>query len=217
MGRSITAVNAGGFGLPLDQEVSAQNRRFKVFMKDGRLYQSETESAAGAVVFANMQAVEWAIGSGENGITFAVQRGGYLFEAPLSYYARTRGWGLSPGYEAVDEGFSRPVQRDCLVCHAGRLRFVPGRNATSSEAPFAEAAIGCENCHGPGQLHIAERGRGTVQLPDTSIVNPARLPARLAEDICMVCHQGGQARALLPGREYSDFRRDTTTQHCRHR
>ena len=40
-------------------------------------------------------------------------------------------------------------------------------------------------------------------------MNPKRLPARLAEDICMQCHQGGDARVLLPGKTYADFRPGT--------
>jgi hypothetical protein len=84
---------------------------------------------------------------------------------------------------------------------------VPRRDGLFEDPPFAELAIGCENCHGPGALHVAERTRGAaVTIPDTSIVNPRRLPARLAEDICMQCHQGGDTRVLLPGRKYSDFR-----------
>jgi hypothetical protein len=39
-----------------------------------------------------------------------------------------------------------------------------------------------------------------------SIVNPAKLPPRLAENICMNCHQGGDARVLQPGKSYLDFR-----------
>jgi hypothetical protein len=38
------------------------------------------------------------------------------------------------------------------------------------------------------------------------MVNPAKLPARLAENICMNCHQGGDARVLQPGKSYLDFR-----------
>jgi hypothetical protein len=53
---------------------------------------------------------------------------------------------------------------------------------------------------------VAENGRGLRAVPDTSIVNPARLPARLAEDICMQCHQAGSTRVLLPGKRYADFR-----------
>ena len=39
-----------------------------------------------------------------------------------------------------------------------------------------------------------------------SIVNPARLKPRLAEDICLNCHQSGDARVTQPGRSYLDFR-----------
>jgi len=42
-----------------------------------------------------------------------------------------------------------------------------------------------------------------------SIVNPARLSPRLAEQICINCHQGGDARVLQPGKEYADFRPGT--------
>ncbi len=206
MGRSVTPATSSGFILPVAKEIPALNRRLAVFGKDGQIFQSETQSAAGTTVFTSEHPLAWAIGSGENGITWAVQRGGYLFEAPLSYYAKTRAWDLSPGYQTADEGFSRPIGSDCLVCHTGRAQPVAGRNGMYADPPFAEAAIGCENCHGPGQLHIQERGRGTVRLPDSSIVNPARLPSRLAEDICMMCHQAGQSRVLLPGKQYSSFR-----------
>jgi thioredoxin-like negative regulator of GroEL len=44
---------------------------------------------------------------------------------------------------------------------------------------------------------------------DTTIVNPARLSPRLADDICMNCHQGGHTRVLQPGKGYLDFRPGT--------
>ena len=209
MGNSVRPVVPSGFPLPSGAKIEALGRRFEVFEKEGRIYQSESESENGATIFTNSQKLDWAIGSGQNGISFALQRGGYLFEAPLSYYARGRRWDLSPGYETADEGFSRPIRADCIVCHAGRARVIPGREAMYGNPPFTEAAIGCENCHGPGQLHVAERVRGAARLPDLSIVNPARLPSRLAEDICLMCHQAGQARALVPGKEYADFRPGT--------
>ncbi|HLY43168.1 MAG TPA: tetratricopeptide repeat protein [Terracidiphilus sp.] len=41
---------------------------------------------------------------------------------------------------------------------------------------------------------------------NTAIVNPARLTPYLADNICMACHQTGDARVLKPGKSYRDFR-----------
>jgi hypothetical protein len=185
------------------------NREYRVFSDAGQLYQAESERRDGAVVFEVVHKLEYAIGSGENGISFAVRRGNHLFQAPLSFYAKTSQWDLSPGFEDAGEGFGRPIYEACIVCHAGRPQTIANREGLYRDPPFAEAAIGCENCHGPGELHVAERGRGVRALPDSSIVNPARLPARLAEDICMQCHQAGETRVLLPGKRSADFRPGT--------
>ena len=203
MGRSVTRPAADLLPEPVRVTNATFQREFRVSREGGELFQ--TESQAG--LFDVKYKLEYAIGSGENGISFMVRRGNYFFQAPLSYYAAGKRWGLSPGYEESGEGFNRPIYEDCIVCHAGRPKPVPRRDGLFEDPPFAELAIGCENCHGPGALHVAERSRGAaVTMPDTSIVNPNRLPARLAEDICMQCHQGGDTRVLLPGRKYSDFR-----------
>jgi hypothetical protein len=206
MGRSISIARPGLWGEPAHLHSDALGRDFRVFAKDGELYQSESEEKNGTNVFETAHKLEYAIGSGENGVSFLVRRKGRLFQAPLSYYSRARKWDLSPGFDKTDEGFSRPIYEACIVCHSGRLRATPERDGMYADPPFSEMAIGCENCHGPGMLHVQERRRGARGLPDTSIVNPARLPARLAEDICMACHQAGDARVLLPGKRYADFR-----------
>lgn len=205
MGRSMSLPGAVPLPRPATIHSAPLQRDFRVFRKNGDLYQSESQPG----VFENVQKLEYAIGSGENGISFAVRRGAYLFQAPLSFYAKSGGWNLSPGFEQADEGFSRPIYHACITCHAGRPEAEPGREGIYRDPPFAELAIGCENCHGPGQAHIAAKERGVAELPDPTIVNPARLPARLAEDICMLCHQGGAARVLLPGKQYRDFRPGT--------
>jgi hypothetical protein len=209
MGRSVTIPDPG----LLDTNVLVHNaklgRDYRVFRQGGALFQSESQSVDGRTVFETSHKLEFAIGSGENGISFAVRRGDHLFQAPLSYYSAAKRWDLSPGFEETGEGFNRPLYETCIVCHAGRPQAVPKREGLYKDPPFAEMAVSCENCHGPGQLHIAERTRGRARPPDTSIVNPRRLPARLAEDICMMCHQGGQARVLLPGKDYGDFRPGT--------
>ena len=206
MGRSITRAEATPLIAAAGVRSEALQRDFKVFRENGQLYQSESEQRQGQTIFETTHQLEYAVGSGENGISFAVRRGSYLFQAPLSYFAKAGAWAMSPGFEESGEGFNRPVYEACIVCHAGRPRAVPGRDGLYRDPPFAEMAIGCENCHGPGQLHVEERGSGTGKLPDTSIVNPARLPARVAEDICMQCHQAGDARVLLPKKDYGAFR-----------
>src|SRR5581483_7258968 len=154
------------------------------------------------------QKLEYAVGSGQNGITFITKRGGFLYEAPLTYYSRNQRWDLSPGFADADLGFNRPILPACLTCHSGLAQPLPPQVGAYAEPPLKEMAIGCENCHGPGELHVSERRLGVSlrSAVDTSIVNPARLTTWLADNICMNCHQGRALRVLQPGRDYRDFR-----------
>ncbi len=170
-------------------------RDFSVFLENGQLKQRESGEG-----FSNEHAVSWAIGSGGNGLSFVVQRGDHLFQAPLSFYSRIGKWELSPGYEFADYGFNRTIAAGCIHCHSGRPQPVAKANGQYQKVPFAELSIGCENCHGPGRKHIAQGGA------KQAIVNPAKLPAERADEICMNCHQAGDTRILQPGKTESDFR-----------
>jgi hypothetical protein len=188
------------------------NRNYSVSREQDGIYESEYElDSSGAEVFRNTQRLEYVIGSGANATTFLVRRGDFLFEAPLTYYVRIRKWSLSPGYETEDIGFGRTIPAACVSCHSGIPRPVPQTRGLFRNPPFQELAIGCENCHGPGQLHVSERGRGKpiTGKADRSIVNPAWLPGWLADEICMNCHQGTATRVLQPGKEFADFRPGT--------
>ncbi len=185
------------------------NRYFEIFRKGRSLYQSEYELAPdGSETFSDTHPIAYVIGAGQNGVGYLVQEGSRLFEAPLSYYTQSHSWELSPGYQAVDYGFLRPAQSDCLVCHSGRPRPITEHTNLYKNPPFEQLAVGCENCHGPGELHVEERTKGApLQGPvDRSIVNPGNLPGWLANNVCMVCHQAGDARVLQPGKTYADFR-----------
>ncbi|MGH9630386.1 MAG: cytochrome c3 family protein, partial [Bryobacteraceae bacterium] len=213
MGRSMRRGNDPGLlkQVPAAATVhsSKLDRYFEVFQKDSNLYQSEYQRNGDELVFRSAHKLEYGIGSGINGISFVVRRGNHLFQAPLSFYTRSGKWDLSPGYELADHGFSRPIHAACASCHSGRPSAVPEGTGLYRDPPFAELAIGCESCHGPGELHIAEQGKPPRSKSPASIVNPARLPARLAEDICMRCHQAGDTRILQPGKRHSDFRPGT--------
>jgi hypothetical protein len=189
------------------------NRRFEVYFQDGTLFQSETGIGSdGKESFQSARPIEWIIGAGVNGYGAILRTDGYLFQAPLSFYSQPMKWAPSPGYELTDLGFNRPITPGCIFCHSGRPNPVAGSNGRFERAPFSELAIGCENCHGPGTDHL--RAMSSASSPsrknhahfNIGIVNPARLTPYLADNICMACHQTGDARVLKPGRAYKDFR-----------
>ena len=191
------------------------NRYFEVFRQGNDIYQSEYQlDEKGQTIFKSTHRLDYVVGAGLPGYTYLFRRGQWFFEAPLSYYSENNQWDMSPGYETKDIGFTRPVNLACLACHNGQPEPVPKRDGEYQELPFrfGEYAIGCECCHGPGQLHVREmkeNPRRNSSRVDTSIINPARLAPRLADDVCMNCHQGAEARILQPGKGYLDFRPGT--------
>ena len=186
------------------------NRRFFVEERHDGFYQMEMQaSPTDSHPFDSSHKLGYVIGSGVNGFSYLVRRGNHLVEAPISFYMRENEWGLSPGYEFAkpgeDHGFNRTIHPACLQCHAGRPLPSGTTEGQYENPPFAEVAIGCENCHGPGQLHVDAR-LAEREFADGEIVEPLGLPPRLAENICMNCRQGGDARVLQPGRGHFDFR-----------
>jgi hypothetical protein len=189
------------------------DRYFEVVREGSDLYQTEYQlDENGNKVFTTTEKLEYSVGGPLTGYTYIVRMGQFLFEAPLSYYTRTQQWELSPGYESTqDVAFNRPVPTGCLACHNGQPEPVANRDGMYRDPPFrfGEYSIGCENCHGPGRLHIdaiTGRIKRKIGSVDTTIVNPAKLPAHLANDICMRCHQRGHTLVLQPGKTLLDFR-----------
>jgi hypothetical protein len=217
MGSSTSLPNRllelGWLPQPVDIYNEKQNRHYQVFARDAKVYQSEYGlDDQGKETFRHTEELTYVVGTGANGVTPVIKRGNYLFQAPVSYYTAREAWDLSPNYEVRDLGFSLPVTADCIGCHTGRIQPVPGRerDALYRDPPVLELAIGCENCHGPGELHVTERlaGKPVQGKIDRSIVNPAKLSPWLADNICMNCHEG-DIRALQPGKTETDFRPGT--------
>ena len=216
MGRAMSLPGDGkafdGLTAPVRVDHPKLHRSYEVYRRGSDLYQSEYElDAEGKEVYRDDRKISYIVGSGANGLGCIVRRGDFLFEAPLSYYSETKTWALSPGYEHGDFGFNRPVRARCIVCHSGRPQLVDGSEFKFKDPPLLELPIGCESCHGPGALHVEERKKAApLDGPlDRSIVNPARLPAWLANNVCMYCHESGDARVLMPGKSYADFRPGT--------
>jgi Cytochrome c554 and c-prime len=143
--------------------------------------------------------VAYQIGSGTHACAYVIQLGGHLFEAPIGYFPG-RGWSMSPRDENLTEpDFVRPITPDCLVCHAGRARPVPGTLNSYQDPPLEAEGITCERCHGPVEAHLSNPVPG-------SIVNPANLPPRARDSVCEQCHLSGEERIPNPGKKLSDFR-----------
>jgi hypothetical protein len=215
MGRSMSAVTPELLRtIPVEASIYDEriDRHFEVYAKDGKLYQTEFHSKADQEpTFRDTRELNWILGSGMNGFGGIVQKDSFLFQAPLSFYSKAKGWALSPGYEFGDYGFSRPILAGCIFCHSGRPRPIAASNGQFEDPPFSELAIGCENCHGPGALHrtsVLAAGH-EFKGKDLHIVNPRRLSPALVDNICMSCHQTGDIRVLKPGKTFQDFRPGT--------
>ena len=84
----------------------------------------------------------------------------FVVEAPVTWYPRRNGWGMSAGYEKdpLQRGFNRSIDAGCLYCHAGQVETI---GDAGERLQVKELAIGCERCHGPGELHV-KRAQGKV-------------------------------------------------------
>jgi hypothetical protein len=216
MGRSASlAIDPAQLAL-VSSPVTVQqgSRYFEVSRKGNALYQSVYELGPdGQPVYRHSEQMLYAIGSGTAGYTYLVQRGNRLYEAPLSYFSALGSWAVSPGYEFKNQVFDRPAIFQCIVCHTGRARPLAQTDGAYRDPPVVEEqiAVGCENCHGPGQVHVQQRlhGASLTSTIDASIVNPAKLPSWLANNICMECHEGGDSRVLRPSKTLFDVRPGT--------
>ena len=186
-------------------------RRFQVTRRDGRMWHRELLLTDGPeeVVLAEFP-VKYVTGSGRHSLTYLVETDGFLVESPITWYRSRDGWGMSPGYDrAQHSGFQREIGESCLICHAGQAKAIDG---SMHRMRIIEETIGCERCHGPGELHVEKRslaatdpGESEDQV-DHTIVNPRHLTRQLAEAVCQQCHLRGNATVVSRGRNIDDYR-----------
>jgi Flp pilus assembly protein TadD len=209
MGRSlvpVTNAEAGkGGGAEGQTLFTAQGLEYSIATRDGRVFHRETRrDSSGRPVAQNEAEVRFALGSGTRAVAYLIERDGFLVESPLTWYAREHKWDLSPGYERTNVHFDRPIQPDCLYCHANRVTPVPETINRYRPPIFEGHAIGCERCHGPGELHV--QNPTAVNGRDTTIVNPAALEPSLRDAVCEQCHLTGRHRVVRLDRQADDFR-----------
>jgi predicted CXXCH cytochrome family protein len=160
----------------------------------------------GQTVYESDTPIDYVLGSGARGHSYLTDRGGYLFETPVSWYTQKHIWDASPGF-ANRARAGRPVPGACLFCHANRARPLEGYVNRYEEPVFDGYAIGCERCHGPAERHVRSPGRKDPATgADYTILNPARLEPKLRAAVCEQCHLAGAGRVLRRGRDLYDFR-----------
>ena len=138
------------------------------------------------------ESVEYVVGSGNQTRSYLLERNGYLYEHPITWYVAKQIWDMSPGYEVNNSRFGREIGLECLACHTGKVEYVEG-----SKNRFNKISLGidCEKCHGPGEAHIRLIEGGQLidvgEEIDYSIVNPGKLPIGKQFDVCQQCHLQG--------------------------
>lgn len=202
MGRSMAL---GGADSSKTGTFDAANLHYESTVRDGRLIHSESATRPDKTLLAEKAVtIQYVIGSGGRGHSYLFADDGYLSQSPISWYSGRHVLDLSPGYRDRNSHFDRPVDANCLFCHANCVEPVEGSVNRYREPIFSSPAIGCERCHGPGELHVKQPG--AAHQADYTIVNPKRLEPALREAVCQQCHLQGQARVLREGRESFDFR-----------
>lgn len=186
----------------------SQGFHYEVEARNGNLIHREVfRNEQGDSLTTREVAVAHAIGSGTQGKSFFYEADGFLFQSPISWYAKGERWDLSPGFDKISHHFDRPVTPECLYCHADPVAPIPGTSNRYEPPVIRGHAIGCERCHGPGDLHARERAEQTdVAKPDHSIVNPKHLSPLLRDAVCEQCHLLGDIHVIRKGQKLEHYR-----------
>ncbi len=171
-----------------------------IYIKEYRLENQDT-------IYARTEKISYIVGSGHHTNSHLIERNGYVFQAPLTFYTQDGKWDLPPGFEnGNNSGFERRIGLECMSCHNGLPQTDYQAENRYMQIP---QGIDCERCHGPGEIHVREKRAGKVvditKEIDYTIVNPAKLSWMRQIDLCQRCHLQGNA-VLKPGKSFADFK-----------
>ncbi len=180
---------------------------YKPFFRDSVFYILEFRLEGTDTVHQRLERVDYIIGSGHHTNSHLINRNGYVYQAPITYYTQEKRWDLAPGFEGGNnKRFSRAILSECLTCHNHTPTPAFGAANKYHEMPLG---IECERCHGAGGLHVKEKLMGirvdTSKEVDYSIVNPRHLSIDRQMDLCQRCHLQGVA-VLNEGKDFYDFK-----------
>lgn len=183
------------------------NYHYKAYWEKDSLKFLEYRLEGKDTTYKRIETVNYIIGSGQHTNSHIQSVNGYLNQMPMTFYTQKKQWDLPPGFENGNNSrFMRKIGLECMSCHNSYPDFVLG---SENKYNAVEKGIGCERCHGPGSVHVAERSKGTKvdtsKYIDYTIVNPAKLSIDRQFDICQRCHLQGNA-ILKEGKSFYDFK-----------
>lgn len=211
MGRSFdhatltkTDAKFGDYALVYDYE---SDFYYFPFFKDSTMFVTEFRLEDGDTIHQRTEKISYIIGSGQHTNSHILNYGGYIFQAPVTYYTQEEKWDMAPGFrDGGNLRFARYLTTECITCHNHFPKFEKGSFNKYAEMP---TGIECERCHGPGEIHVKEKLAGelidTSKYVDYSIVNPRYLSRDLQMDLCQRCHLQGIV-VLEEGRTFFDFK-----------
>ena len=180
--------------------------RYEVERKNGRLVHREImRDVDGDSLAVTEHAMAYSIGSGTHGKSYLYATGPFLGQSPLTWYQDIGSWEMSPGFDKpYHTSFRRNIRTGCVFCHVGSI---DRKDGNPYQFQILETAIGCERCHGPGELHVKQYAENPNAVGvDRTIVNPSKLDRELAEAVCQQCHLQGAGKATVSGQDQWDFR-----------
>lgn len=138
--------------------------------------------------------VHWVIGGKRMQDTVTVLPDGRWQVLPVYYHTgHDTGRGEWVDYTEAKQGvvdpthpffwtnWRRNANHECLDCHTTGLRVRFDRPGHTLTTEFADPAVACESCHGPGARHAET-------LDKADIVHPGKVSPQVALDLCAQCH-----------------------------
>ncbi len=176
-------------------------RDSSLFIKEYRLNNNRD------TVHKRVEQIDYIIGSGHHTNSHMYQVNGYLYQAPLTFYTQDQKWDLPPGFDkGQNSRFGRMIKTECMTCHN---MYPKADKLSANRYKSIPSGIGCERCHGPGELHVQQKRKGVIvdtsERADRTIVNPSKLKTSLKNDVCQRCHLQGNT-VKKPGKDFFDFK-----------
>ncbi len=193
MGKASGIVGPSGTGQPAPGSFlhAASGTEYRIRSSADGLY-LEYQKASSDGPISGKRKLEYYIGSASHARGYVYREGGFLYQAPVCYYASRRGWDMAPGYETQPSIFlGRKIEQPCLDCHSSKL--ASGASSVVDDPPFTEGAVACERCHGPASEHLARFTPGQDHT-GIGILNPVRLSPVERDSTCAQCHLTGEVR-----------------------